>query len=144
MLKNNSGGYTLTEILMVLSIFLLIVSLSINLYPPYIERMEIKQFVKQFGDDLFYAQQYAISHEQQTTVYMYSDNYKVSSSSGDYTLQRTLPAHVTFKNRTLGERIAFNSVGTAITSGIMHVQSKHETYKLTVYIGKGRFKFEKV
>ena len=60
----------MTETLIVLTIFMLLVSLSLNLYPKYMERMEMKRFVNQFEEDLYYTQAYAISHERSMSVYL--------------------------------------------------------------------------
>ena len=38
--------------LIVLSIFMILATLSLNLYPKYIQKMEMTRFVKQFEEDL--------------------------------------------------------------------------------------------
>jgi competence protein ComGD len=141
---NNSKGYTITEVLVVLSIFLLLVTLSLNLYPKYIEKMETKQFVKQFEQDLYYTQAYAISHERQISMYINKRNYSIYSIAEGYVLQRTIPEQITFKKVTMDLSITFNSAGTALSSGVIYIQTEQEKYKITVYVGKGRIKIEKV
>lgn len=144
MFTSNSKGFTLTEILIVLSIFILIVSLSLNLYPKYIEKMELTRFVQQFEEDLYYTQQYAISHELPMYVYLNDHHYNISSSVGGILLQRANPKDITFFKGTLGFKIIFNDEGSPVTSGVVYIQGKQEKFKITIYLGKGRMKIEKV
>ena len=140
----NSKGYTLTEILIVLSIFILLATLSLNLYPKYIVKMEEKQFIKQFEDDLYFTQAYAISHERHISMYVNEEYYSIYSVAEGYVLQRKVPKNITFLKGTMDLNITFNSGGKAVSSGVFYIQTKQEKYKITVYIGKGRFKIEKV
>jgi competence protein ComGD len=75
---------------------------------------------------------------------MNDQNYSIYSTEVGYVLQRPIPKNTTFKKGTLGLKITFNSAGTAIASGVIYIQSEQEKYKITIYIGKGRFKIEKV
>ena len=45
---------------------------------------------------------------------------------------------------TLDLKVTFNRMGTAIASGVIYIQSEQQKYKVTVYIGKGKFRIEKV
>src|SRR6476620_9871565 len=144
MLTSNSKGYTLIEILIVLTIFMLLVSLSLNLYPKYIEKMEMKQFIQQFEEDLYYTQQYAMSHEIPMLVFLTDHSYNISSSMEGVLIQHVNPKNITFLKETLGFKINFNNEGSPFTSGVVYIQSKQERYKVTIYIGKGRIKIEKV
>lgn len=106
--------------------------------------MELKHFVSQFEEDLYFTQAYAMSHERYTSLYMNDQNYSVYTLSDQNILQRTVPKNIAFARGTLDLRITFNRMGTAIKSGVIYIQSDQEKYKVTVYIGKGRFKIEKV
>lgn len=106
--------------------------------------MEMTRFVKQFEEDLFYAQAYAISHEVNTSVYLNKNNYTMSSNLNGIILQRLNPSNTFFENGTISLKIVFNNAGSPVTSGVVYIQSELERYKVTIYIGKGRIKIEKV
>ena len=142
-IKNNKG-FTLIEMLIVLSIFMVLASLSLNLYPKYVQKMETTRFVRQFEEDLYYAQSYAISHEMNISVNLNNYNYTISSNLNGVILQRMNPPNTTFKKGTNGLKIFFNDAGSPITSGVVYIQTDQERYKVTIYIGKGRIKIEKV
>lgn len=123
---------------------MVLATLSLNLYPKYEQKMELTRFVRQFEEDLYYAQAYAISHEMNISVYLNNYNYTISSNVNGVILQRMNPKNTTFKNGTNGLKIYFNDAGSPITSGFVYIQSEQEKYKVTIYIGKGRIKIEKV
>ncbi len=130
--------------LIVLSIFMILATLSLNLYPKYIQKMEMTRFVKQFEEDLYYAQAYAISHEVNISIYLNNNYYMISSNVRGVLLQREIPKNISFQRGTIQSKVMFNSAGAPITSGIFDIQSEKEKYKVTIYIGKGRIKIEKV
>ena len=45
-----------------------------------LQRMEMTRFVKQFEEDLYYAQAYAMSHEVNISVYLKEKDYTISSN----------------------------------------------------------------
>ena len=114
------------------------------MYPKYIQKMETTRFVKQFEEDLYYAQAYAISHEMNISIYLNNNYYVISSNLRGVILQRENPKNIIFQRGTMDAKVIFNSAGAPITSGIFYIQSEKEKYKVTIYIGKGRIKIEKV
>lgn len=140
----NNKGYTLIEILLVLSIFMLVVTLSLNLYPTYIKKMETRQFIKQFEADVYYIQAYAMSHERSMSILMYKETYLVYVDGTKQLLQRTIPRDIQFKKGTMDLKVMFTSRGTAVTSGVFYIQTEQERYKVSVSVGKGRLKIEEV
>ncbi|MGE1162497.1 competence type IV pilus minor pilin ComGD [Peribacillus simplex] len=145
-IRHSNGGYTLSETLIVLVIFILLISISPNLYPSFTKGMEIRLFLSQFHEDLFYAQQYAISHEG--LIYLHIDNtnkfYSVSSYKEGTLLERSIPEDIQFLSGTLGFSFHFNQYGNASKAGTMMVDTSKGKYKLVLNIGKGRFRIEKL
>ena len=123
--------------LIVLSIFMILVSLSLNLYPKYIQKMETTRFVKQFEEDLYYAQAYAISHEMNIYIYLNTNYYVIQSNLRGVILRRENPKNTIFQRGTINSKVIFNNEGAPITSGTFDIQSEKEKYKVTIYIGKG-------
>ncbi|MGE7601241.1 competence type IV pilus minor pilin ComGD [Peribacillus sp. NPDC097675] len=135
----------MSETLIVLVVFLLLSALGLNLYPNFFKGMENKMFLNQLNEDIFYAQQYAISHE--SLIYFYMDNergvYTIYSYKEEGILERTIPKDIRFLKGTLGAAFYFNQYGNASKAGTMTIDTTNGKYKLVVNIGKGRFRIEK-
>lgn len=135
----------MSETLIVLVVFLLLSSLGLNLYPSFFKGMENKMFLNQLNEDIFYAQQYAISHE--SLIYFYVDNerdvYTIYSYKEQGIVERAIPKDIQFSQGTLGAAFNFNQYGNASKSGTMMIDTTKGRYKLVVNIGKGRFRIEK-
>jgi competence protein ComGD len=108
--------------------------------------MENRLFLSQFHEDLFYAQQYAISHE--SLIYLHIDNtkkvYTVSSYKEGIVLERIIPEDIQFLSGTLGFSFHFNQYGNASKAGTIMIDTSKGKYKLILNIGKGRFRIEKL
>jgi len=145
-IRHSNGGYTLSETLIVLVIFVLLISIGSNLYPSFTKGMENRLFLSQFHEDLFYAQQYAISHE--SLIYLHIDNtkkvYTVSSYKEGIVLERSIPKDIQFLSGTLGFSFHFNQYGNASKAGTIMIDTSKGKYKLVLNIGKGRFRIEKL
>ncbi|MFD4817347.1 competence type IV pilus minor pilin ComGD [Peribacillus butanolivorans] len=144
-MRPSCGGYTLSETLIVLVIFVLLSGIGLNLYPSFIKGMENKIFISQLKEDIFYAQQYAISHE--SLIYLHMDNtnriYTVTSYKEGVVLERSIPKDIQFLSGTLGLTFHFNQYGNASKAGTMMIDTTKGKYKLVLNIGKGRFRIEK-
>ncbi|WP_280525687.1 competence type IV pilus minor pilin ComGD [Peribacillus butanolivorans] len=144
-MRPSCGGYTLSETLIVLVIFVLLSGIGLNLYPSFIKGMENKIFISQLKEDIFYAQQYAISHE--SLIYLHMDNtnriYSVTSYKEGVVLERSIPKDIQFLSGTLGLTFHFNQYGNASKAGTMMIDTTKGKYKLVLNIGKGRFRIEK-
>ncbi|MGG0247084.1 competence type IV pilus minor pilin ComGD [Peribacillus frigoritolerans] len=145
-IRHSDGGYTLSETLIVLAIFVLLISIGPNLYPSFTKGMENRLFLSQFHEDLFYAQQYAISHK--SWIYLHIDNtekiYTVSSYKEGIVLERSIPEDIQFLSGTLGFSFHFNQYGNASKAGTIMIDTSKGKYKLVLNIGKGRFRIEKL
>ncbi|MFF2497574.1 competence type IV pilus minor pilin ComGD [Peribacillus sp. NPDC058075] len=145
-IRHSNGGYTLSETLIVLVIFVLLISIGPNLYTSFTKGMENRLFLSQFHEDLFYAQQYAISHE--SLIYLHINNakkvYTVSSYKEGIVLERSIPKDIQFLSDTLGFSFHFNQYGNASKAGTIMIDTSKGMYKLILNIGKGRFRIEKL
>ncbi|PJN89889.1 competence type IV pilus minor pilin ComGD [Bacillus sp. mrc49] len=136
----------MSETLIVLVIFILLLSITPNLYPSFNKGMEERLFLSQFHEDLFYAQQYAISHEG--LIYLHIDDvnkiYTVSSYKEGKILERSIPEDIHFSSGTLGFSFYFNQNGNVSKAGTLMIETSKGKYKLVLNIGKGRFRIEKL
>ena len=134
----------MSETLIVLVVFILISTLGLNLYPSFSKGMQNRMFLNQLNEDIFYGQQYAISHE--SLIYFYVDNekerYTIYSYKEEAIVERKIPPGIQFLKGTLGASFYFNQYGNASKAGTMTIDTSKGRYKLVVNIGKGRFRIE--
>lgn len=137
-----SKGFTLIESLLVLSIFLIISSITAFILQPHYNSVEDEAFLSQLKADLFYAQQYAISHQHEITVNFMANEYNY------YVYERTdLPRLVEryYSNNihvypeTLPLVFKFLVDGNVNKFGSFYIETKTGHYHVTFLIGKGRF-----
>jgi competence protein ComGD len=140
----NQNGFTLIEILFVLSIFLVIASVStISIRPQYL-KSEKEHFLSNLKADLFYSQQYAISQQKHLVVFILpnENRYFVKEKlSSKYIVERSIPKGVTVENGTLGALsidFEIEPDGGVNRFGTFYFTIGKERYKITLQIGVGR------
>jgi competence protein ComGD len=141
-MKNNQNGFTLIESLLVLSIFMIISSITVFSLKPQHSVLEDEAFLTQLKADLYYSQQYAISHQHEVSVVILPTQYKY------YMLLRTDLPPILMRNYSKNIYLAEGSIplyfkflndGNVNQFGTFLIQTKNKTYQMTVLIGKGRF-----
>ena len=125
-LIRSKSGFTLIEMLMVLSVFLIIMTISVVTVPRYVEKREIESFLQQLSHDLHYAQALAL-HDQ--TLYRVNLN-----------TSREFPEGVTFVrgSSTLNSVITAYANGSLSQTGTWIFRTKHYTYEFKTLLGEGR------
>ncbi|WP_071395739.1 competence type IV pilus minor pilin ComGD [Bacillus tuaregi] len=147
-MESKQSGFTLIEILIVLSIFLIISSItSIFLKPQYLW-YEKERFFSQFKADILYTQQYAISHQKQLSLHIFpkEKRYTVKEkTTGKSVIERELPQSIQIEKGTLATPglaymiIEFSPNGRLNRFGNFYFLVDYERYKITFQIGAGRF-----
>jgi competence protein ComGD len=141
----NQSGFTLIEILLVFSVFLVIASVSAILLRPQYLLFEKERFYSQFKADLLYSQQYAIAQQKNISVYIVpieSRYYVKEKLTNKYIVDRKVPETITFEQGTLGTmRISFDydPSGEMNQFGTLIFSVGGQRYKITFQIGVGRF-----
>ncbi len=140
-LIRSKSGFTLIEMLMVLSVFLIIMTISVVTVPRYVEKREIESFLQQLSHDLHYAQALAL-HDQ--TLYRVnlntsSDFYMITQST-KRVLTREFPEGVAFVrgSSTLNSVITAYANGSLSQTGTWIFRTKHYTYEFKTLLGEGR------
>lgn len=142
----NEKGFTLTEMLVVFSIFLVICSTGVMLLKPEYLLLEKTTFFSQFKSDLFYAQQYAISHQEIVTVninakdhyYYYRRRY-----DGPIIVYRQYAKEIDIREGSLPLYFQFSPDGNINKFGSFLVGIDKEMYRISFFIGMGRFNVTK-
>jgi competence protein ComGD len=137
-------GFTLVEILVVFSIFLLMASFTAILIHPHYLVLEKERFFSQFKADFLYSQQYAISRQQNLIVYILPKErrYFVKEKNSDqYVVDRHIPEQITIEHGTLGKTgiyFEFLADGGVNTFGTFYFLVDEQRYRITLQIGAGR------
>jgi len=140
---NNSKGFTLVEMLVVLSAIFMLSTTTIFLFTPQDANLEKNLFFAQLKSDLLYAQQYAISHQEKIAVHIMPENnyyYIRSNEYGDaYLIQRYYSPDIKIEKGSMSLYFQYMPDGNIDSFGSLYIKLRNRTYKLMILIGKGRF-----
>lgn len=141
-MRLSEKGFTLIEALLVLSVFMILSSITAFPLKPQYEKAEIESFLVQFQADLYYAQQYAISHQIETTVNIQADqHYYYIRARFDQPLlvRRNYSKNIDVFQQSLPLFFKFMPDGNINKFGSLGINCGNKTYRMTFLIGKGRF-----
>lgn len=137
------NGFTLLEMLVVLSLWSVLILLSVPLNFANLEKQQDKQFLETFKFDVMYIQSLSIGSPHQATVIEFTESdYTVIDRTGKILLKRKVPSGSTLKYRT-NRQISFNNHGSIRKAGTITFESKHDNYKIVFPLGKARCYIEK-
>lgn len=137
-------GFTLIEMMIVLAVISIILSFSVLTLKSFTEMIQKKMFVTQLESDLYYAYSYAINRRE-TVIFsfsMLSNEYEAVTASGKVIFERKLPHHIYIEKTNL-HSFSITPRGTVSNFGTVNFRHNQKTFKMTVYIGRGRFSIEK-
>ncbi|WP_062355902.1 competence type IV pilus minor pilin ComGD [Bacillus kwashiorkori] len=139
-IRKSQKGFTLIEVLLALTIFLMLVSFLPPLYTSLSDKIETKIFLQQLEEDLYYAQQYAMVNRTPVyyQVYKSMNEYRIWPFGQDVMIRRKIPANITVDGGTVLSNY-FKSNGNVPSFGTIHFQKGKKLYVLTLHIGRGRF-----
>ena len=141
-MKNDQNGFTLIESLLVLSIFMIISSITVFSLKPQHSVLEDEAFLTQLKADLYYSQQYAISHQHEVSVVILPAQYKyymLLRPELPPIIMRNYSKNINLATSTLPLYFKFLNDGNVNQFGTLLIQTTNKTYQMTVLIGKGRF-----
>lgn len=137
---NNESGFTLVESLIVLTVFLMMSFLSIILLKPTHTLLEKERFFSKLTSDVLFAQQYAISHQENVRVHIMpeNNNYYMRTNS-KVILERNYSDVVNIKPGSLPLLFQITGNGHLNKFGYIHVEIGERVYRIMFLIGRGRF-----
>jgi competence protein ComGD len=141
-MKKSESGFTLVESLIVLTAFLVLTSVSLLLFKPHLDWADSESFFTELQADLYYGQQYAISHQREVTVnFMPDKNYYYIHDRVDAKLivERYYSEGIKLTPGSLTYYFKFLPDGNVNKFGSLYVDIGKKQYRMTVLIGKGRF-----
>lgn len=136
------NGFTLVETLIVLSVFLIMSFSSFVLLKPTHNFLQSQQFFSQLKSDLFFAQQYAISHQEEVTVHIMPESnyyYIRTRFNGSVLVERTFSPEIKVREGSLKFYFQYMADGNTNTFGSFYVDIGDKRYRMTLLIGRGRF-----
>ncbi|WP_128755796.1 competence type IV pilus minor pilin ComGD [Bacillus sp. LL01] len=146
---NSTGGHTLLESLLVLSIVSVILSVTVLKLSTTQEKHIGDQFSEQLSNDLLFAQQYALSTKSSVyIIFTPKENYyriRQGTFQINELVHRDYHPTIRIDTRTMGERITYHGNGSITKSGAIgiYVDGK-EYYQYVFTLGKGRFYVERL
>lgn len=141
-MENNQRGFTLAESLVVLSIFMILSSVTVFSLKPQHTMVEDEAFLTQLKADLFYAQSYAMAHQQEVSVAILPKQSKylfVLRPDQPHLLDRSYSSRFNIVVGTMPLSFVFQPDGNVNKFGSFFIETEKKTYRMTILIGKGRF-----
>ncbi|WP_083413092.1 competence type IV pilus minor pilin ComGD [Bacillus massilinigeriensis] len=141
MKHESQGGFTLIEMLLVLSIAMIIFSAGFLIMKPSFYLMEKTLFMSDFRSDLLLAQQAAISHQQIVSVNIMPSSHtyyiRRTGESGSF-YHREYSSNVTISPVTMPSYFQYMPDGNVNRFGSMYVFIGNKALRMTFTIGSGR------
>ncbi len=141
--KRDDQGFTLTEILIVLSIFLICTTIFIFSLHPLDRHFKESQFISQLEKDLHLAKVYAMSHLQTVRILFVPEEsrYIILTGINNYLVQRKYDEEIKIINSTL-RQFYYLPNGNVSQFGTFYILIGEKRYRFVIYVGKGRTEIE--
>lgn len=141
-MRLNQKGFTLTESLVVLSIFMILSSITVFSLKPQYSSIEDEAFLAQLQADLYYAQTWAISNQTEVTVIFVQNEYfyYIYYARGKPKLvERHYSKKFYLSEGSIPLTFNFTKNGNVNKFGSFFIRTPKKNYKMTILIGRGRF-----
>jgi len=141
----NESGYTLFELIIVISILSVILLIAVPSYHSLSKTNEIEHFFEQLQEDIYYTQMTAISRGKPIMLDFITtlSQYRILASNQTI-VKRDYPHDIIVEKGTLETKIEFNPNGNIRKAGTIFIKTANGKYKLTFQLGKGRFEIAKM
>lgn len=135
-------GFTLIEVLIVLTIVIFIISFSTIRMTHISEQKNLEYFIDMFEKDIFLMQQLAISNNIIYSLqFNTKDNYYFiyDSPLNPPVLKRTFDSNINISFLTLSNPIRYQPSGNIMNPGTIKVSYNNKSKQIIFPFGKGRF-----
>ena len=143
---SNQEGFTLIEILVVLSIVLILSHFYLSVQNRQPSEDTVDQFLETFENDLFYLQQYTMTKQIMPQLYFDPSNHMYSIRHASFAqplIERKYREDIQVKLNNFKNPLTFTSRGNLSNPGSVRIIFKDYRFKITFSFGKGQFKIEK-
>lgn len=143
-IAKNSNGFTLVEMLLVLSLIMILIILPITHIKQIEDHQKTVLFLQMLQNDIFLAQRNATVKQIPTTIIFYNGFYEIHDNLlNPPIVRRQYDKEITTTFLTLKHPLRYTSDGNISNSGTIAVRYKKIEYLLTFYLGSGRFKYDR-
>ncbi|GGE46720.1 hypothetical protein GCM10011391_26960 [Pullulanibacillus camelliae] len=142
---HKQAGYTLIEVMIVMSIMLSVFPLIFMKISDIREHEVIQQFEGNIEELMYLAQMTALAREHYITIHFNTHAHFVtvdSSVNGNKIERIAIPQGITVASGTHTLKVSFNRQGNIDQAGTLFISSKHYRYQFTFLLGQGRFYVE--
>ncbi|WP_257984997.1 competence type IV pilus minor pilin ComGD [Bacillus sp. T33-2] len=129
------------ETLLVMAAFLTMSVISVVLLRPEFFLLEKNLFIAELKSDLLFAQQYAISHQQEVNVHIMPEKsyyYIYTRGDGPLLVEKTYSSAVKLEGGSMTLYFRFLPDGNVNRFGSFYAVIGGKKYRITIMIGKGR------
>ncbi|WP_027724997.1 competence type IV pilus minor pilin ComGD [Tuberibacillus calidus] len=140
----NAKGYTLLEIVLVLTAMTIMIPVAVNGWLRAIEWQQLDGFVAELREIIFYAQMTAITEERYVDVEFHNDEHRVDVvMAGELIKSIDAGNKIQFEKGTHSLSLSFSPNGTLVNNaGTLFVKTHHFAKKFVFLLGQGRFYVE--
>lgn len=143
-LKHNSKGFTLVELLLVLSIIMFLMIFPIIQVRKIEEEQKLLLFLQMLQNDIFLAQRNAAVHQLPTRIIFYNGKYVIEDNLlNPPVITRSYDSAILITYLSLKPPLKFTADGNVSSSGTISITYRKIEYIVTFYLGSGRFKYVK-
>jgi len=138
---DNEAGFTLIEMLIVLSIVSLILSIMFIDYSSRSDEQSFDTWYQQFELDLLYSQKYTMVTRQvlRLSINRDSNSYSLrNDGSSPALITRKIPEDWDVRVTSVRNPISFTRYGQIVGPGSISVRTKNARYSITFPFGKSR------
>src|SRR5690606_905322 len=142
-MSNHSKGFTLIEVLIVITITTIILTTSVIAWNSLWETVQKRTFIAQLQTDLYHAHAFAINRQEAVTVSFHITNNRYQAETGKKVVlfYRYLPNNCFITKATI-TKFSISPQGTVSHFGKIDFQINAQPVRLSLGIGSGRFSFE--
>lgn len=138
-MKLKSDGFTLIEVLVVLSIWSVIILLLVPISSKQIEVQQEKRFFETFEFDILYMQRLSMMTKEDVRLRFYKDRYHILKGHKDPTiLVRDMPPNWKINMRDYIS-ISFDENGRMRNPITIVITTTNASYNIVFPLGKGRY-----
>ncbi|SET62112.1 competence protein ComGD [Salinibacillus kushneri] len=140
--KQKKAGFTLIEMLIVLTIFMFLLLITAPLNSTIKNDLETQQFFSLFEQDILWMQNQSITNNEiyRLRFMPESHTYEIRQKGvGNLKIKREYSSFIDIELGTFQLPFSFYHSGTPNQPGSFYVHTQNETYVITFPFGKGRF-----
>lgn len=145
-LIRNNKGFTLIEMLLVMSVIMVISTLSFYSFQSYCDKKKLDYFMEQLEEDILFAQMTAMTSQRVVYVNFGNEYYTVKDQNifAKELLKRYYGEGiiVTFLTSSMNKQVVFYPNGNIKKIGKVQVKCKKYKYTIVFQLGRGRFYYE--